>query len=312
MKKIIMISLALILSLPLASCSGNGGEITTEPLAESTNAPQISLLETTLPETAEEVTTEPAETAEPKDLSNAVLTEIFEAKRILVASKVRMTYRIYVPADYDAGKSYPLVVFLHGAGERGTDNAAQFKNGIGQLFKKVGSPLFDCIIIAPQCPGSMKWVDVAAWTDCNYSTDKIPESIPMQGVLQIIEETEKAYNVDTDRRYVTGISMGGYGTWDLLIRHGDMFAAGIPVCGGCDVSKAAQLVDVPIMTFHGALDPTVPNKGTLSMVSAIKAAGGTKIELIEYPNGKHNIWEDAYATDGLAEWLLSHKLSDRK
>ncbi len=318
MKRFIMLSLALLMALQLTACNGGGGETTTPEPETPTEEPEITTEEVTEAEvttaeiTTEEVTTEPEETSPPKDLSGAVLTDIFEAKRFVTSAKARLNYRIYVPEDYDASKSYPLLVFLHGSGERGSDNAAQLKNGIGQLFKKVGSPILDCIIIAPQCPSGMKWVEVSAWTDCNYSTEAIPESVPLKGVVELIGEIKKEYSIDEDRLYASGISMGGYGTWDLLVRHGDMFAAAIPVCGGCDVSKAAQIANIPVFTFHGKKDTTVPNTGTLAMVDAMKAAGGKNIELVEYPNGAHSIWEQAYAHEGLAEWLLSHKLSDRK
>ncbi len=248
----------------------------------------------------------------PKDLRNEVLTDLFMARTFTDSSNLCLCYRLYVPADYDAEKTYPLLVFLHGAGERGNDNTAQLRNGIGQIFQKVGSPLLDAIIVAPQCPEEMQWVDVASWNECDYSTDTVPESPALAAVVELIGDLQKQYNIDPDRLYATGISMGGYGTWDLLIRHGELFAAAIPVCGGCDVSKATQLADIPIRAFHGAKDDVVPISGIKAMVKAVKKAGGSQISLKVYPLKGHDIWEKAYATKGLDEWLVEQRLSFRK
>ncbi|MBQ7335070.1 MAG: prolyl oligopeptidase family serine peptidase [Clostridia bacterium] len=222
-----------------------------------------------------------------------------------------MPYRLYLPADYSAEKSYPLILFLHGAGERGNDNTAQLKNAIGQMFADPASPVYQCIVVAPQCPQDQKWVNVEAWTDCQYSIDEIPESDALKTVRGILSEVQTEYGVDLDRVYATGLSMGGYGTWDLLVRHGELFAAAIPVCGGCDTSKAALLTDIPIYTFHGLKDPTVPCTGTEAMVDAIRSLGGTKITYVPYPEMEHNVWETAFATEGLYDWLLAQKRSDR-
>ena len=108
-----------------------------------------------------------------------------------------------------------------------------------------------------------------------------------------------------------GMSMGGYGTWDLLCRYTDVFAAGVPICGGVDLTYAEALKDMPIRTFHGTLDPVIPVVGTRAMVAAIKEAGGTKIEYTEYPEGYHDVWNQAMSSEGLTDWLLDNKLSDR-
>lgn len=230
------------------------------------------------------------------------------------ANSLVLPYRLYVPENYDATKSYPLIVFLHGAGERGNDNAAQLKNGILVPFGDPNSPIHNCIVVAPQCPAGKKWVEYpngGAAQYCQYSTDMFAESAPLKALLELIDVLKGEYNVDSDRIYATGLSMGGYGTWDLLARHGDIFAAAIPVCGGVDVSHADIYKDIPIYTFHGLKDTTVPSTGTLNVVDKIKELGGEKITLVTYPDGAHSIWNTAYGTQGLFEWLLSNKLSDR-
>ena len=227
-------------------------------------------------------------------------------------SRLVLPYRLHLPKDYDESKTYPLILFLHGAGERGIDNKAQLKNGILVPFNDPSSPIHDCIVIAPQCPTGYKWVEVPSWKECNYSTQSIAESFPLKAAFELLESVIKDYSVDADRVYATGLSMGGYGTWDLLARHGDVFAAAIPVCGGVDVSLAKQFKDIPIYTFHGMKDTTVPPTGTVNVVNTIKNLGGEKITLVTYADAGHSIWNTAYGTEGLFEWLLSHKLSDRK
>ncbi len=224
----------------------------------------------------------------------------------------RIGYRLYVPQDYNENKKYPFILFLHGAGERGTDNTSQLKLGISTAFENQSSPIYDCIVLAPQCPMKYKWVEVANWTDCIYSTNDIPESKPIKAVLELMEKLLGEYSVDRDRVYVTGLSMGGYGTWDLLVRHTDMFAAAIPICGGCDVKKAERLVNMPIKTFHGGADEVVLPNGTKAMYSRICELGGDNISMKIYDELGHGIWHFVYATDGLIEWLLSNKRSDRQ
>lgn len=235
----------------------------------------------------------------------------FQYKTYQFKQIMTLNYRLYLPKDYDASKSYPMIVFLHGSGERGSDNKAQLKNGILIPFSDPENPIHDCIVVAPQCPTGYKWVSVSSWTNVNYSTDSIQESIPLKATYALLESLKTEYSVDTDRIYATGISMGGFGTWDLLVRHTDMFAAAIPVCGGCDVNYADRLVNVPILTFHGTADPTVPMTGTSAMYDKIVSLGGTKITFTQYQGMNHFIWDKAYAETGLIEWLLSNKLSDR-
>lgn len=243
---------------------------------------------------------------------------VFDADQVFIkgtyvstSNGLQLPYRLYIPTTYDPQKSYPLILFLHGAGERGNDNAAQLKNGILIPFSDPDSPIHECIVVAPQCPTEYKWVEVSSWKNCRYSTEDIDESLPLAAAYELLTVIKTDYSVDANCIYATGISMGGYGTWDLLARHGDTFAAVIPVCGGVDISHANAFKNIPIYTFHGLKDTTVPPDGTLSVVDLIRILGGDKITLVTYPEGTHIIWDTAYGTEGLMEWLLSHKLSDR-
>ena len=222
-------------------------------------------------------------------------------------SDTTLPYRLILPEDYSASKQYPLIVFFHGAGERGNDNELQFVHCVQYIRDNTPEP---CIIVAPQCPTGNQWVDTP-WSLGAYSTDNVPESNEMKAVIELLLKLQDEYSVDSDRIYAMGISMGGFATWDAITRHSDMFAAAIPVCGGGDPSKADILKDIPIYTFHAINDPDVPVSGTQQTVSAIKAAGGTKIFYTEYSYGAHGIWNMAFATEGLFTKLFAAKLSDR-
>lgn len=217
-----------------------------------------------------------------------------------------LLYRLILPEDYNSNNTYPLILFLHGAGERGSDNTKQLNNCV----QNIANSAPNAIIVAPQCTEGNQWVDTP-WSNVSYSTDTVAESNELQMVMMLLEKLKKEYSVDKDRIYVSGISMGGFGTWDLITRHPNTFAAAIPVCGGADSSKAEVVKDIPIYTFHGESDWDVPVAGTRAMVEAIKTAGGNKITYTEYAGRGHNIWDDAFATTGLFDNLFKHKLSDR-
>ena len=218
-----------------------------------------------------------------------------------------LPYRLILPDNYDDNKSYPLIFFFHGAGERGNDNKLQFFHLVQYIYDNAPE---DCIIVAPQCPLNNQWVDTP-WSNGAYSTDTVAESNEMIAVMELLEDLEAKYSVDTDRIYAIGLSMGGFATWDIITRHNDVIAAAIPICGGGDPDKADLLKDTPIFTFHAVNDTSVPYMGTKLTVNAIKRAGGDKIEYTEYATGGHGIWNQAIQTNGLLEKLFKCKLSDR-
>lgn len=227
-----------------------------------------------------------------------------------VLEETILPYRIYVPEDYNEDNQYPLVVFLHGAGERGRDNDLQLKNAVQTLFDREDGLMMQSIVIAPQCPEGEQWVDTP-WAEGNYSTDEIPESNELKAVVELVHSLTQKYSVDNSRIYAMGVSMGGFGTWDLIIRHNDIFAAAAPMCGGGDPSKAPLLIDTPIYTFHGTADNSVPFEGTEEMVNAIEDESGRKINFIVYEGEGHNIWEKASAEPDWVSWIFEQKLTDR-
>lgn len=216
-------------------------------------------------------------------------------------------YRLLLPDDYDTNKKYPMLLFLHGAGERGDDNESQFFNCVQTIYDTMPE---DCIIVVPQCPLNQQWVDVAFATG-TYSTDAVPQSNELKAVVGIVKKTISDYAVDSDRVYVAGLSMGGYGTWDLIVRHNDIFAAAIAVCGGGDASKAELLKHTPLFVFHGDVDDTVPVSGSRNIVNAIKELGGKMVEYTEFTGWGHGVWNKTFQTEGLLAKLLACRLSDR-
>ncbi len=218
-----------------------------------------------------------------------------------------MPYRLYVPEDYDTAKSYPVVVFLHGADKHGSDNEAQLDYMIDEVFE-YHYAIKDSIVIAPQCTYGKYWVETD-WTQGTYD-NSYPDRTELKKVVRIVEEICEEYSVNKNRIYAMGLSMGGFGTWSLLMNYSKIFAAGVPICGAADPEKASVLKDIPIWAFHGINDSVVPYSGTSDVVDAILAAGGTKIKFDTY-DSDHWIWWDVAMNERIVDWLFEQKLSDR-
>ncbi|MEO5917354.1 MAG: dienelactone hydrolase family protein [Luteolibacter sp.] len=210
-------------------------------------------------------------------------------------------YRWSAPEKIEPGKTYPLVLFLHGAGERGDDNTAQLKHGVHSILTgmaKLDQPVF---LIAPQCPKERWWTPVDM-EKMRLSAAGQPNPL-LEGVLALVDETTRTQPVDSKRFYLTGISMGGFATWDVLGRIPDKIAAAVPICGGGDSSLAATYKEVPIWAFHGEADPVVPVRTTQEMISALEKAGG-KPKATYYPGVEHDSWTRTYDDPALFRWLL--------
>ena len=238
------------------------------------------------------------------------LLNVFSASTYLASDGTSMPYRIYVPSNYDPSKPFPVVTVLHGAGERGTDNSAQLKNMVAKLFNQENSPYLNSIVIAPQCPWTnsdgteARWVDWN-WEQGNYSTQSIAESNELNAVYELLSGLNDKMATDTSRYYIMGLSMGGFGTWDMLARHGDMFAGAVAICGGGDPSRADVLKDIPIYVVHGTNDPSVPFAGSQGMVAAIENAGGAIVEFDIRQGANHFVWDYVGESTDIAKWLFS-------
>lgn len=208
--------------------------------------------------------------------------------------KLDAHYLLYLPADYsqDRAKRWPLMLFLHGAGERGTNLQKVAVHGPPRMLRSRTD--FPFIVVSPQCPTDQLW---------NNDT-----------LLGLLDEVIKRHRVDTNRVYLTGLSMGGYGTWSLALQYPERFAAVAPICGGGSTievmlasrSKTAALRRLPFWIFHGAKDPLVPLSESERMVDVLKRAGVREVELTVYPEATHDSWTETYANEKLYEWFLQH------
>jgi predicted peptidase len=211
-------------------------------------------------------------------------------------------YRLLTPRQIVPGLKYPLIVFLHGAGERGTDNVQQLVHFPELMASDEHREKYPCFVFAPQCLPEYRWVEVP-WDAVNSSPFG-PAGQQMQLVLGMLDQIEARQPVDLRRVYLTGLSMGGYGCWDLAARFPRRFAAVAPICGGGDESQAARLTTLPIWAFHGELDDAVPVERSRRMIAAIRAAGGSP-RYSELAGVGHHSWTPAYADSaGVIPWMF--------
>lgn len=230
--------------------------------------------------------------------------KLFEPREYADEDGHVLRYRLLKPLEYDPTEQYPLVIFLHGAGERGDDNSAQLKHGMGEFCKPERRAQHKCYVLAPQCPRNEKWADV----DWSQATVELPEKISTNQklVFEVVDSMLKDAAIDKNRVYITGLSMGGYGTWDALYRRPDFFAAAIPICGGGDPVTAEKFPHVPLWCFHGDQDRAVKVEFSRDMVAALKKAGGEP-RYTEYKGIGHDSWTQTYANQEVHDWLFSKR-----
>ncbi len=219
------------------------------------------------------------------------VTTGFINKTMTVDGEIR-DYVVYLPKGYEPGEPMPVILFLHGAGERGNDGMKQSDVGIGRAIR-FWPERFPAIVVMPQCPEGGWWD-----RDIHHAETAL-------------EETLKAYAVDKDRIYLTGLSMGGYGAWMLAAKHPYRFAAVMPICGGGDPDDADKLARTPIWAFHGEDDPVVVPQESRRMVEAVREAGGL-VKYTEYPDTGHNSWDAAYSDPEAIAWLFKQHRGARR
>ena len=202
------------------------------------------------------------------------------------------------------GQNLPLVVLLHGAGERGGDNEIQLKHGAPPLMAWLEKNQQPAYALFPQCPTDHKWIDVD-WSAPRHTFSAEPTA-ELRMVLEVVDGLVADGRVDPDRVYIGGLSMGGFGTWDMLAREPKRFAAGFPICGGGDPDTVARFTSVPVRVFHGTKDTVVKPSRSTEMVSALQAAGG-KVEYTEYPDLAHDSWTRTLANEDFWAWLFAQK-----
>ncbi len=206
-----------------------------------------------------------------------------------------VNYLLFLPKDYQAhsGKRWPLLLFLHGAGERGTDVWKVATHGPPKYVKD--HPEFPFIVASPQCPDGQVW--------------------SREVLLGLLDDLLAGYDIDKARVYLTGLSMGGYGTWDLGLAYPERFAAIVPICGGGErigvllatPERAQALKTLGVWAFHGGKDPVVPPDESQRMVDLLKRAGVQEVKLTVYPEAQHDSWTETYRNPELYQWLLKHQ-----
>lgn len=232
-----------------------------------------------------------------------------EAREWKAADGTVVRYRWSAPATLEPGKTYPLVLFLHGAGERGDDNKAQLKHGVLPIIEGAEKLGDACFLIAPQCPAGRWWSPIDRVT--MQLADAAKPNPLLEAVLALVDETRKTQPIDPKRLYVTGISMGGYATWDLLGRVPNKITAAIPICGGGDPALVVKFKTVPLWAFHGDADPMVPVSATETMVTALRNAGGIP-KLTIYPDIEHDSWTRTYSDPEVIRWLFAQRGSSNR
>lgn len=213
------------------------------------------------------------------------VAQVQTKQHVKIVRKTTLKYLLWLPASYktDKKKQFPLLIFLHGSGERGDSLELVKRNGPPSFIDSRSD--FPFVTISPQCAAGTRW-----------NIDDLQE------MLQLIL---KHYHIDTNRIYLTGLSMGGFGTWSWATKYPKQFAAIAPVCGGGDIQFARELKHLPIWAFHGEADPVVPVNRTIEMVDAVNASGGSARMTI-YPGVGHDSWINAYNDPQLYTWLLEH------
>jgi pimeloyl-ACP methyl ester carboxylesterase len=224
------------------------------------------------------------------------MAQLFESRTYVNSKGDTLFYHLLKPLNFDSTKKYPLVVSLPYGGQPATDKIRQMEGAVAAevlsgVSYRVNYPAF---IFIPNCPPGSGWGGIP-----NYpSVDSL--------VYEAISSLDKEPGIDVKRRYVTGLSRGGYGAWHFICTRPDMFAAAIPVAGGEDPKLASRIVNIPVWAFHGAQDKNVPVSGSRDMINAIKKAGGNP-KYTEFPNEGHNIWYQVSITPGLWDWLFAQK-----
>ncbi len=233
-------------------------------------------------------------------------------KEIYVSGSDTLPYRILLPLNYDASKKYPLILVLHGAGERGNNNEAQLVHGSYLFLKDSVREKFPAIVVFPQCPASSFWSNVQFQFDSvtkqrtlGFRADGEP-TIAMKLAQELLYKIINDYPVNKKQIYVGGLSMGGMGTFEIVRRNPKLFAAAFPICGGGAPATAPMMKKIKWWVFHGDVDAVVPASLSQEMVDALKAAGAD-VKYSLYPGVNHNSWDNAFAEPGLLPWLFSKK-----
>lgn len=231
-------------------------------------------------------------------------------KKWLIEGNDTLPYRLLLPLNYNSSKAYPLILFLHGAGERGSDNEKQLVHGAKLFLKDEVRSNFPAIVVFPQCPQNSYWSNVIHNTDTSgkrtFNFLKEGEQTKaMALVQQMVKQLLNTYPIDKKRVYAGGLSMGGMGTFEIVRRNPKLFAAAFPICGGGNPATAKKLKKTAWWIFHGEKDNVVPPQLSHQMVAALNKKNAA-VKFTLYPDENHNSWDAAFAEKDLLPWLFSH------
>ena len=241
--------------------------------------------------------------------AKAQYKNLYEKKEFIQKGDT-LKYRVLYPADYRAKKKYPVILVLHGSGERGSDNEAQLGWG-GDLFADPANRVkFPAIVVFPQCPKESFWVTLKrsntkdSLGGFSFVTDQ-PPTTPLFLVMELMKSMVDHGEANPNQMYVGGLSMGGFGTFEILWRLPHFFAAAFPICGGGNPEKVVGYAkNLPVWVFHGGSDPVVPVGNSRLMVKALTAAGA-QVKYSEYPGVGHDSWKNAFAEPELLPWIFA-------
>lgn len=224
-----------------------------------------------------------------------------------------LPYRILLPENYDTAKSYPLVLFLHGRGESGSDNEKQLNNGSALFLRDSIRKKYPAIVVFPQCAANSYWSNVQTIADAKgkrsfYFVPDGDASLSMKLLLSLTNNLQTRYKIKKGQVYVMGLSMGGMGTFEVVRRKPGFFAAAVPICGGADPSTAMALKKTKWWIFHGGKDDIVLPQFSDKMQAALKKAGAA-VKYTVYPEANHNSWDPAFNEPELLSWLFAQRLA---
>ncbi len=231
--------------------------------------------------------------------------EEFERKVFISSLGDELQYRLLAPQELKAKKKYPLVIFLHGSGERGSDNHKQLIHGSQMFLNPVNREKYPAFVLFPQCPRD------GFWAYSRYpGSDGLRAEKEMPPVFRAVKELIDSYLdnplVDKSRVYIMGLSMGGMGTYDMVARYPEIFAAAIPICGAVQPGRMASAKYVKFRIFHGDADDTVPVEASRAVYRELKEVGAS-VEYIEFPGCGHNSWNPAFNQPDFMKWLFAQK-----
>ena len=239
------------------------------------------------------------------------------AKKEFIKNGDTLRYRILLPENFEPTKHYPMVLFLHGAGERGNDNEKQLVHGGKMFLEDSIRTKYPAIVVFPQCPQNSYWSSVNIKFDSSQNkrvfkfNNSAQPSKAMTMVMDLYQQLRETLLPDSERLYVGGLSMGGMGTFELAYRMPQTFAAAFAICGGADTNIAPGIANTAWSVYHGMRDNVVDPQFSLDMAEALKVAGA-EVRLTTYPEANHNSWDSAFAEPDFLSWLFNHKKKEQK